>query len=132
MKMVQHGFSLIEVMAAIAVMTLALTALLTLAARSSQLQQRASTQVELSLDARSLLDGAFATGPPTVGTWRGQLSDGCRWRLRSSRLDAAKDSSDVHLYQLDLDLSTSGYGPQRSYRFTTLRVGPGSASDAAL
>lgn len=109
-----QGFSLLEMMAALLILAVALTALLALAGRSVRLQRQAARQAELALAARSLL-ALSGSGLPRPGT--GRLDDGCRWQLQTRPVMA---EGTLRLYRLDLVLSCGGM--PRPQRFHLLRL----------
>lgn len=130
----QKGFSLLEIIAAIAVLAIAFAALMQVAGSSLSLTARANERTQAALRARSLLDGAFVMESLQAGETEGRFDDTYRWRLNVSpwqapdaRPDADNATASV-LYRLDLDVSWGQGDAQRHARFSTLRLGapPGS------
>lgn len=118
----QQGFSLLEMIAAITLLALALSALLALAGRSLQLQQQAARQIRLARTARTLLDTAFAGGPPQSGTTQGIL-DGYHWQLRTG-VQVSRADGGLDLYRLDLDLTRTSARQPLHQHFHTVRISP--------
>ncbi len=126
----QGGFSLLEVIAAIAVLAIAFAALMQVAGSSMNLTARANERTQAALRARSLLDGAFVMEPLHEGSSEGRIDDVYRWRMNVSRYQSPGDrpaadavSPAALLYRLDLDVMWGPQGNERHARFATLRMG---------
>ncbi|URX64176.1 prepilin-type N-terminal cleavage/methylation domain-containing protein [Luteibacter anthropi] len=124
----QKGFSLLEVIAAIAVLAIAFAALMQVAGSSLSLTARANERTQAALRARSLLDGAFVLDPVQEGETEGRFDDMYRWRLDVSRyqppdIKPAADGAASPIYRLDLDVIWGRDGDERHARFSTLRMG---------
>ncbi|SKB98284.1 prepilin-type N-terminal cleavage/methylation domain-containing protein [Luteibacter sp. 22Crub2.1] len=126
----QNGFSLLEVIAAIAVLAIAFAALMQVAGSSMSLTARANERTQAALRARSLLDGAFVMDPIREGDSEGRIDDTYRWRMNVSRYqvpgvrpvpDGAMAAA--VLYRIDLDVMWGPEGSERHARFSTLRMG---------
>ena len=129
----QRGFSLLEVIAAIAVLAIAFAALMQVAGSSLSLTARANERTQAALRARTLLDGAFVMEPVREGASDGRFDDTYRWRMNVSRYqppgDAPADDGQPGLdagaggmYRLDLDVIWGQGGDERHARFSTLRL----------
>ena len=119
----QHGFSLLEVIAAIAILAIAFAALMQVAGSSMSLAANAAERTEAALRARSLLDGAFAIEPPKAGDTSGNFDDRYAWHLVVSPWQPADQPAADHgprLFRLDLTVSWGS----RSAQFSTLRIAP--------
>lgn len=124
----QKGFSLLEVIAAIAVLAIAFAALMQVAGSSLSLTARANERTQAALRARTLLDGAFVMDPVQEGETEGRFDDTYRWRMNVSRyqLPGARpdtEGADSPLYRLDLDVIWGRDDEERHARFSTLRMG---------
>lgn len=126
----QQGFSLLEVIAAIAVLAIAFAALMQVAGSSMSLTARANERTQAALRARSLLDGAFVMEPLREGGSEGRIDDTYRWRMNVSRYRAPGDRpapdgamAAAALYRIDLDVMWGQEGSERHARFSTLRMG---------
>lgn len=131
----QRGFSLLEVIAAIAVLAIAFAALMQVAGSSMSLTARANERTQAALRARSLLDGAFVMEPIREGGSEGRIDDTYRWRMNVSRYQAPGDRpatdgamTTAVLYRIDLDVMWGPDGSERHAKFATLRMG-GSGQD---
>ncbi|WP_426286470.1 prepilin-type N-terminal cleavage/methylation domain-containing protein [Luteibacter sp. E-22] len=124
----QQGFSLLEVIAAIAVLAIAFAALMQVAGSSLSLTSRANERTQAALRARSLLDGAFVMEPVREGDSEGHFDDTYRWRMNVSRYQppdekpAADGFAAAGMYRLDLDVIWGRGGDERHARFSTLRL----------
>lgn len=131
----QKGFSLLEVIAAIAVLAIAFAALMQVAGSSLSLTSRANERTQAALRARSLLDGAFVMEPVQEGASDGRFDDTYRWRMNVTRyqppgdMPAGDDGASGGMYRLDLDVMWGPDGSERHARFSTLRLaGSGGGS----
>jgi general secretion pathway protein I len=121
----QHGFSLLEVIAAIMLLAIAFAALMKVAGSSISLSQNAAEHSEAAMRARSLLDSAFVGEPLKVGSQSGQFDSRFRWQLDVTPWTGAgvtPPSAPLHLYQLDLDVMWGPGARPRSAHFRTLRL----------
>ncbi|HEY4293831.1 type II secretion system protein [Luteibacter sp.] len=129
----QRGFSLLEVIAAIAVLAITFAALMQVAGSSLSLTARANERTQAALRARSLLDGAFVMEPVREGASDGRFDDTYRWRMNVSRYQPpgdvpggngqpGLDDGGGGMYRLDLDVVWGPAGGERHARFSTLRL----------
>ncbi|MGN6655201.1 MAG: prepilin-type N-terminal cleavage/methylation domain-containing protein [Rhodanobacter sp.] len=126
------GFTLLEVIAAIALLAIAFTVLMRVAGGSTRLSENAADHSEAALWARSLLDTAYTSEPLQPGSTSGRFDERFRWRLDVTRWrpGSTPAQAPLQLYQLDLAVS---WGPQehpRTAHFRTLRLAaaePGQA-----
>jgi general secretion pathway protein I len=120
-----RGFTLIEVLAAIVLLSLAFAALLGTLGRATRLAANADAHTRAALCAQSALDGAFAFSPVQPGVTQGRCDKQFRWQLQARRWQApgqAQQGPAVDMYRLDLTVSW-GHGAQvRHARFSTLRA----------
>ncbi len=113
--MAERGFTLLEVLVALAVLSIALGALLPLFAGGLQGAAVAGDQVMATLAAKSLL-AELEAGPLMPGTTGGDLEGGGRWRLD---VQPAESSAALRLWRLDLTVERG----RAAVRLVTLRVG---------
>lgn len=124
----QQGFSLLEVIAAIAVLAIAFAALMQVAGSSLSLTARANERTQAALRARTLLDGAFVMEPVKEGASDGRFDDIYRWRMNVSRYQPPDEKPATDglaapgMYRLDLDVIWGQGGDERHARFSTLRL----------
>ncbi|HEY0197489.1 MAG TPA: prepilin-type N-terminal cleavage/methylation domain-containing protein [Rhodanobacter sp.] len=124
-KRQQHGFSLIEMIAAIMLLAIAFTVLMKVAGASTGLSQNAATHSEAAMWARSKLDSAFVGQALKPGHSSGQFNARFRWQLDVTPWqDAGPANADatLHLYQLDLDVLWGPASHPQSAHFRTLRL----------
>lgn len=124
----RRGFSLLEVIAAIAILAIAFAALMQVAGSSMSLTARANERTQAALRARALLDGAFVMEPVREGASEGRFDDRYRWHLDVSRYappDAPARDGSVDaggMFRLDLDVIWGEGASERHARFSTLRI----------
>jgi len=120
----QHGFTLLEVIAAIMLLAIAFAALMQVAGGSIRLSQNASEHSEAALWARSLLDTAFTTEPVKAGTTSGRFDQRYSWQLQVTpwRPADAAPNTPLQLYQLDLEVMWGASVHPHSAHFRTLRL----------
>lgn len=122
------GFSLLEVIAAIAVLAIAFAALMQVAGSAMSLTARANERTQAALRARSLLDSAFLIDPVREGSSDGRFDETYRWQLNVSPYnvgDAAPDNGSgggSRMYRLDLDVFWGERDHERRAHFATLRL----------
>ncbi|WP_331644144.1 prepilin-type N-terminal cleavage/methylation domain-containing protein [Luteibacter sp.] len=121
------GFSLLEIIAAIAVLAIAFAALMQVAGSAMSLTARANERTQAALRARSLLDSAFIMDPVQEGSSDGRFDDTYRWQLNVSPFnagDAPPDSGNAgaRMYRLDLDVFWGDRDHERRAHFATLRL----------
>ena len=126
------GFTLLEVIAAIALLAIAFTVLMRVAGGSTRLSENAADHSEAALWARSLLDTAFTSEPVQPGSTSGRFDQRFRWRLDVTpwRPGSTPAQAPLQLYQLDLEVSWGSAVRPRTAHFRTLRLAaaePGQA-----
>ncbi len=125
----QRGFSLLEIIAAIAILAIAFAALMQVAGSSMSLTARANERTQAALRARTLLDGAYVMEPLREGDSDGRFDDTYRWHMNVSRYVTPdmKPTADgipaSRVYRLDLDVTWGVADNERHARFSTLRMG---------
>jgi general secretion pathway protein I len=124
----QRGFSLLEIIAAIAILAIAFAALMQVAGSSMSLTARANERTQAALRARTLLDGAFVMEPLREGDTEGRFDDTYHWRMNVTRYvtpgvaPAADGAAASRVYRLDLDVTWGAPDNERHARFSTLRM----------
>jgi len=110
----ERGFTLLEMLAALAVLAVCSSVLVVAFGQSARALQQAQRSDLLSLTARSLMDEAIAgrlQADVTQGRW-----SGVSWRLNVSELPAG--NAPLNTWRLDLDLNDGA----RQARYSTLQV----------
>lgn len=126
-----HGFTLLEVLAAIALLAIAFAVGLGALGRAAQNAARSAALDAAVLHAQSLFADAGLAAPLADGTRSGTFADGMQWTLRVHALpvpastgaaaapDAAEAPSGIAVYQLDVAVR---YGAGRVLRLATQRA----------
>jgi general secretion pathway protein I len=119
-----RGFSLLEVIAAIALLAICFGALMRVASASLNLASKSSGYTQSAMWANSLLDRVFVVDFPAEGTTHGQFGTNYAWTMRiSSPADmVAETNAPIHLYRIDLDVSWKEGGHDMNSHFTTMRT----------
>lgn len=127
----QRGYTLIEVIAAFALLALALTLLLGSLSGALRQVRGAADQGRAALHARSLLDQVGVGEPLRAGTRSGELEDGrYRWTLDVARwrdpaaTGGPADPAAPQLLDVRLALQWGDGGPRERLQLRTLRLQP--------
>ena len=125
------GFTLIEVVAAFAILAIGLALIMQIATGGMRQARQAADYTEAALLAQSLLDTAGVGERLKLGDSRGEWEDGFRWELAVApfELEAADAgpaldplTSPVRLVELDLTVIWERGGKQREAKYRTLRA----------
>lgn len=127
MRRAAHGFTLLEVIGAIAVLSICFAVLLEAMGGSLALTRKAATRTQATAWARSKLDAAFVMRPPRPGVTTGRFDQRYRWRLRVQPWEPAHAGApgSLHtlaLYKLDLTVFWGQGRRTHAAHFETLRV----------
>jgi general secretion pathway protein I len=120
-----RGFSLLEVIAAVALLAICFGALMKVASASLNLASRASGYTQSALWANSLMDRTFVVDFPGEGVSHGRFDDNYQWTMRvTSPADASNEPTIVplHLYRVELEVSWQEAGHRLTSHFATLRT----------
>lgn len=126
-----RGFTLLEVIGAIAVLAIGFAVLLEATGASLALTRKAAVRTDVAAWARSKLDSAFVMQPPQPGVTHGQFDRRYHWQLAVTPWHPPAPRKGTHqapyrdalqLYQLDLTVSWGAPGRVRHAHFRTLRV----------
>lgn len=123
-----HGFSLLEVIAAVMLLAIAFGALMEVAGGSIRLSQQASDYTQAALWARSALDTRFVLEPLQPGVTQGKFDNRYRWRLQVAPWAVPNTTPPAtpyafRMYKLDLDVMWGSAPFEHTARFSTLRMG---------
>lgn len=128
-RRVQRGYTLIEVIAAFALLALALTLLLGSLSGALRQVRGAADRGQAALHARSLIDQVGVGEPLRAGTRTGELEDGrYRWTLDIARwrdpvaTGGAVDPAAPQLLEVRLALQWGEGGPRERLQLRTLRM----------
>lgn len=109
------GFTLLEMLAALAVFAVCCSVLLVTFGRSAQVLDQVHHSDRLSLAARSVLDEQLNT-PLDVGQREGSIDQSIHWRMRVSQ--SPNPRGQLPLYRIDLRIEERG----RQFDVSTLVV----------
>lgn len=128
----QRGFSLLEVIAAILLLAIALVALMKVAGGSIHLADQSGQISRADMWAQAKLDALGIAEPLRPGESDGAFGGGYRWHLRVAPWQDPDPppGATLTLYRVDLDVR---WGPQRHprvLRYTTLRAQDDRAAPA--
>jgi prepilin-type N-terminal cleavage/methylation domain-containing protein len=121
----QDGFTLVEIVVALAILTLCLSVLLRTISDALWHTSEAEAQAEAASMARSLLAQAGGAMALRDGEAAGQLDNGFRWRLRMEGYGGGADSQalPVRAYRVTAEVFWNDRPRERSLALTTLRLG---------
>jgi len=126
-----RGFTLIEVVAAFAILALGLTLTMQIASGGMRQARQAADYTEAALLAQSLLDTAGVGERIKLGETRGEWEGGFRWTLNvapfAGEAGATPSAAQpllapVELVELDLQVTWERGGKTREARYLTLRA----------
>jgi general secretion pathway protein I len=120
------GFTLVEVIVAIAILSLTLTILLNVIANSIRQTSQAEKMAEAGSLAESLVARLGTERPIREGLDAGQFANGFRWRLNVQSFGDAADRQQwpVAAYKVSVEIRWEDGGGERSFALTTLRLAP--------
>jgi general secretion pathway protein I len=125
------GFTLIEIVAAFAILALGLAMAMQIAVTGLRQSSQAADFSEAALLAQTVLDTAGVGERLQIGTSRGEFENGFRWELdvnefaaEANGIDLGIDplTSPVRLLELELIVSWERGGSTREKRYRTLRA----------
>ncbi|HXS73058.1 MAG TPA: prepilin-type N-terminal cleavage/methylation domain-containing protein [Rhodanobacteraceae bacterium] len=128
-----RGFTLLEVLAAIALLAFAFAIGLRAMSGAIGNSTRGEAMTTAALEAQSLLDEQGLVLPLQSGLQQGSFADGAHWQLRTSKFTPSAPppaagfapsptqpvGNGIALFRLDLDVR---YGGARTLHFATLRA----------
>ncbi|MBB3227619.1 general secretion pathway protein I [Luteibacter sp. Sphag1AF] len=115
----QGGFSLLEVISAILLLSIAFGAVMHIAAASMHLTAQSTAINRAAMWADSAMESAGHTAPLVAGTTEGRFDATYRWRMVVTPVtDGGIKPSDLHLYRIDLEVIWRA----GKANYTTLRV----------
>lgn len=121
----EAGFTLVEVVVALAILALSLSVLLKMISNGVWQTDRAEKLARAGSLAQSLLAKVGTEVPIREGQTEGELADGFRWRLRTEPYGNPIDRQNwpANAYTVSVEVLW-GYGAhERSVALTTLRLG---------
>jgi general secretion pathway protein I len=126
MRRVRAGFTLVEVIVAMAILSVGLGCLMTMIGNTLRQTGQADRLAEAGALAQSLL---ARLGPELALGERqdaGQFDNGFHWRLNSERFGDAGDQQQwpMSAYKVSVNIGWQDGFRERSFVLTTLRLGP--------
>ncbi|WP_343883096.1 type II secretion system protein [Rhodanobacter caeni] len=118
------GFTLLEVLAAIALLGIAFAVLMQVAGGAIGLTGQAADASQAAMWARSKLDSAYVVEPLQPGRSSGRFNRKFQWQLNVTpwHAEGATDPTSLQLYQLDLQVSWGAAAHPHTANFRTLRL----------
>lgn len=125
----EAGFTLVEVIVAIAILALGLGALLEMISSSLRQMAEAKRMAEAGALTQSLFAEVGTARPIREGQSDGQFPNGYHWRLNMERYGDAiqREQWPVGAYVVSTEVTWLDGTHKRSYALTTLRLGPKEA-----
>ena len=120
-----NGFTLLEVLAAIALLGIAFAVLMQVVGGAIGLTGQAADASEAAMWARSKLDSVYVVEPLRPGHSAGRFNRKFQWQLDVTPWNAAATANDqtpLQLYQLDLQVSWGVAAHPHTANFRTLRL----------
>jgi general secretion pathway protein I len=125
----EAGFTLVEVIVALAILSIGLSILLGLISSSLLRTAKAERMAEASSLAQSLMAEVGTDLPVKSEERDGQFPNGYRWHLKMDPYGDASERAEwpVGLYTISAEVQWEDGAQRRSYALTTLRFGPRQA-----
>jgi len=120
------GFTIVEVIAALAILSLSLTLLFSTMSEGIHRQQRAKTLTEASALAQSILARVGTELPLTPGAAKGEFANGFRWEVQVAPFGNASDAQEwsVAAYKVVVMVFAPSRSEQPAASLTTIRLAP--------
>ena len=126
----ERGFTLIEVLVALAILSVSLATLLGIFMEGLERTRQNQDEMAARVLAQSLLAQAGAVERPQLGAKTGRTSAGLLWRLDLRGVGQAQQAptSGVAMALVTASVFWRGSGGERSLSYSTLRAIPGDAT----
>jgi general secretion pathway protein I len=121
----QGGFTLIEVLAALAILGLSLSAIYQAFIGGMRNEASGRRHAAATMLAESRLAQVAAEYPVQIGHWSGQTPDGYQWSLRMRPAEdeaLVSESRPLHLIEVEVRVTWQHQERQREVRLTSLRL----------
>jgi general secretion pathway protein I len=123
----EDGFTLIEVLVALAILSVSLATLLGIFMEGLERTRQNQDEMAARILAQSLLAQAGAVANPQLGEKTGRTNTGMQWRLDLHSLGAGPTSG-VTMAAVTASVYWRGSGGERSLTYSTLRPIPGGGT----
>jgi general secretion pathway protein I len=125
----EAGFTLVEVIVALAILSVGLSALLGMISGGLQQTTNAERKAEAGSLAQSLMAQVGTEWPIKSEERDGQFPNGYKWHLKVHQYGSEQEREEwpVGLYAISTEVEWDDSTQRRSYELTTLRVGPRAA-----
>lgn len=125
----EAGFTLVEVIVALAILSLGIGTLIGMISTSLRQTAAAARTTEAGSLAQSLLARAGTEFPIGAAEQTGESPSGYRWTLRTSAFGEAKEREEwpIGAYRVSAEVEWVENGQPRAYVLNTLRLGPKAA-----
>jgi general secretion pathway protein I len=122
----EGGFTLVEVIVALAILALSATVLFNVISNALQREAQAQSTAEAVSLAQSLLARVGTELPLAVGETAGAVERRFQWRLHTEEYGPTSDRQQwpVAAYQISVEVRWRDGAQDRSIALTTLRLGP--------
>jgi general secretion pathway protein I len=120
----EAGFTLVEVVVALAILALSLAVLLNVISSGIRQTDSAKKMTQAGSLAQSLLSKLGTEMPIQEGLTSGEFAEGFRWRVRAERYGDAEDRRDwpVAAYAISVEILWGDASDERSVALNTLRL----------
>ena len=122
----EAGFTIVEVIAALAILSLSLTLLFSTMSEGIHRQQRAKTLTQASALAQSLLARVGTELPLAAGATKGDFANGFRWEMQVTPFGNASDAQEwpVAAYKVAVMVFPLSRSQEPAASLTTIRLAP--------
>jgi general secretion pathway protein I len=126
----ESGFTLLEVVVALAIVALGVVTVLEIFSLGLRLAARSSEVSQARLDGQTVMDEVFVYGGPQSGREEGSFSSGHRWRLQVRILGepAASLANPWELKEIGLEVRYQEANREKQLELKTLRLSKRSNS----
>lgn len=129
----ENGFTLLEIMVALAILSLGIVTVLELFSGSLNMGVKASRHTQAALYAQNIMDRVFAQTTIEDGEERGEFPDGYTWVARVQEIRPDDDSSRLqpnqpnqldffHLKEIEVRIIWDEYGGAKTFVVRSLRT----------
>lgn len=122
----QTGYSFIEVLTAIVILSFAVAAVLPVFSNSLRAAKTVEARTLARLHLESLLSEVGVSKPLAPGDYAGAFDDGMAWEII---ITPQRMMQDATLFHIAASVSSAGHGGQTALRIETMRIGPSAPAE---